>query len=147
MTINTKTLTAANSILKLRCKGVYDDYVTVKGYQVDNAFSMGETTIGEVRAGVDGILSGGYVFNASQFQMFLEANSATTTVMETIQKYIRTNKETLPFDFILEVPSIKKRQSFSGFLITTPSGNTAAKLLAGMTYTFEVDADGNEEIG
>ena len=77
MTINTKTLTAANSILKLRCKGVYDDYVTVKGYQVDNAFSMGETTIGEVRAGVDGILSGGYVFNASQFQMFLEANSAT----------------------------------------------------------------------
>ena len=147
MTINTKTLTSANSVLKFRCKGIYDDWVTAKGFQVDNMFSMGETTIGEVRAGVDGILSGGYVFNASQFQMFLEANSPTVTVMQTIQKHFRSNKETLPFDFSLEIPSTSKRQAFSGFLITTPAGQTAAKLLAGLTYTWQVDANGDEDIG
>ena len=146
MAIASKTLTAANSVLQVRCKGVYDQYVRLQGFQVDNVFGFGERAIGETRAGVDGILSGGYVFNESQFTVSLEANSPSVTVLDNCSANIQNNMETLPFDFVVELPSVKKRYSFSGFLVTIPSGVSANKLLAGVQYVFNVDKFNVEEI-
>lgn len=140
MTINTKTLTAANAVLQARCVGLYDQYVEMGGYQPDNATSFGDRTIGETRASVDGILSGGKVFNSSQFTAFFEANSKSLTVMDSYNNWQQeTGRDALTWDFILTYPSIKKRYTFSGFLVTVPAGVSAQKLLAGVQYVWDVD--------
>lgn len=146
MAINNLTLTSANSQLLIRCSGIFDTYVKIQGFQVDNAFSMGDQTIGETRAGIDGILSGGYVFNAVDFGVFLEANSPSKSFFSTCTATFKDQKETYPFDFIVEIPSIKKRYTFSGFLASAPSGVSAQKMLAGVQYTFNTDNAKEEDI-
>lgn len=146
MSINTKTLTAANCNLLVRAKGRYDNYVRHEGFQVDNIFGFGERTIGETRAGVDGKLSGGFVFNEAPFTAFYEANSLSLKMMDDCMTQIQKTKETIVFDFIVEIPSIKKRYSFSGFPVTIPSGVSANKLLAGVQYVFNVDSIYPEEM-
>lgn len=147
MTINTKTLTAANAVLQARCVGLYDQYVEMGGYQPDNATSFGDRTIGETRASVDGILSGGKVFNEGQFTAFFEANSKSLTVMDNYNNWQQDpNHDALPWDFILTYPSIKKRYTFSGFLVTTPAGVSAQKLLAGVQYVWNIDNAKIEDI-
>lgn len=146
MTINTKTLTAANANFLARCKGVFDNYVKMQGFQVDNAFGFGDRTMGETRASVDRKLSGGYVFNEAAFTAFFEANSPSLQFMDTCVANFQKNGETRQFDFIVEIPSIKKRYSFGGFLITAPSGVSAQKMLAGVQYVFNVDEFAAEDI-
>lgn len=137
MTINTTTLTAANAVLQARCIGLYDTYVIMQGFQPDNATAMGDRTIAETRASVDGILSGGKVFNESTFTAFFEANSKSMSVIDNYNNWQQKN-DALPWDFILEYPSIKKRYTFSGFLVTTPSGVSAQKMLAGVQYVWNI---------
>lgn len=146
MTINTKTLTAANSVLQVRCKGVYDNFVQLDGFQVDNAFGFGDRTVGETRASVDRKLSGGYVFNESTLTTYFEANSNSLVFMNNCMADFQKNGETRVFDFAIEIPSIKKRYSFSGFLITAPSGVSAQKMLAAVQYVFNVDEFVAEDI-
>ena len=71
MAINKKTLTAANSIILFRCPGIYDNFVQLQDYQADNIFNLGDITLAQTVAGADGILSGGYVFNAQTFGLLL----------------------------------------------------------------------------
>lgn len=140
MTINTKTLTAASAVLQARCVGLYNSYVEMQGYQPDNAVSFGDRTIAETRASVDAILSGGKVFNESQFTAFFEANSKSLTIMDNYNVWQqKPENDALPWDFILTYPSIQKRYTFSGFLVTTPSGVSAQKMLAGVQYVWNVD--------
>ena len=51
---NEKTITSANSVMMLRCEGVYDNWVRILGFQADNAWEFGDANIGETRMGVDG---------------------------------------------------------------------------------------------
>lgn len=146
MSVNLKTLTAANANVLVRCKGVYDKYVKQQGFQVDNAFGFGDRTVGETRAGVDRQLSGGYVFNEAAFTIFYEGNSQSLSMMDNCMIDFQKNGETRPFDFIIEIPSIKKRYSFSGFMVTSPSGVSAQKMLGGVQYVFNVDEFAPEDI-
>jgi hypothetical protein len=146
MAINTNFLTSANANFLVRCRGVYDNYVKQQGFQVDNAFGFGDRTVGETRAGVDGKLSGGYVFNEAQFTAFYEANSPSISMMDNCYADIQNNQETRVFDFIVEIPSVKKRYSFSGFLVSVPGGISAQKMLAGVQYVFNVDEFVAEDI-
>lgn len=143
---NPNTLTAANSIFKLRCVGVYDDYVQIQGFQTDNAFGFSDVTIGETRMGVDGKQSGGYTAHETPLALYLEANSPSIQVMENCRKDFNANMETRPFDIIVEIPSTKKRYSASGFLVTLTGGSSAQKLLAGSVYNFNLVVNGSEEI-
>lgn len=138
MAINSKTLTAANSVLLVRCPGVYDSYVQLSGFQADNIFNLGDITIGQTVAGADGKLSGAFVFNEQAFTINLEANSPSVTVMENCASNFLKNKETVQMDFQLTLPSIGKTASFSGFMITH-AGVSATKLLAGSQTVFNID--------
>ena len=82
MTVNNKTLTAANVIFKVRCKGLFDQYIGLNGFQPDNSTNFGDRTIAETRMGVDGKLSGGKVNNVAQFTVYFEPNSNAQTVMD-----------------------------------------------------------------
>lgn len=143
---NPLTLTVANSVLMIRCAGVYDQYVTLKGFQADNAWAFGDAAIGETRMGVDGKQSGGYTPHETEWTLYLEANSPSIAIMEAIRKDFNSNMETRKVDIIVELPSVKKRYSGSGFLTSLTGGLGGQKLLAGCQYKFKLVTEGAEDI-
>ncbi|MGJ0578489.1 phage tail fiber protein [Xenorhabdus bovienii] len=143
---NPNTITSANSVLMLRCKGVYDDYVQIQGFQADNALEFSEITVGESRIGVDGKQSIGYLPHETQWTLYLEANSPSTQIMENIRKDFNSNMEARYIDIVVEIPSIKKRYSATGGLISMSAGPSIKKLLDGTSYKFNMITSGAEEI-
>lgn len=143
---NPRTITAANAVLMLRCKGVYDEYVQIQGFQADNAWNFGEANIGETRMGVDGKQSIGYTPHETPWTLYLEANSASVQVMETIRKEFNSNMEARLIDVIVEIPSIGKRYSATGGLTSMTGGASGKKLLDGTSYNFNMVFNGAEEI-
>lgn len=143
---NPRTITAANAVLMLRCKGVYDEFVTIQGFQADNAWNFGEANIGETRMGVDGKQSIGYTPHETPWTLYLEANSASVQIMETIRKEFNSNMEARFIDVIVEVPSIGKRYSATGGLTSMTGGASGKKLLDGTSYNFNMVFNGAEEI-
>jgi hypothetical protein len=109
MTVNTKTLTSANVIFRVRCKGLFDQYVTLNGFQPDNSTSFGDRTIAETRMGIDGKLSGGKVNNTAQFTAYFEPNSNAQTDMDQYLAYnANVENDALVWDIDVTYPSIKK---------------------------------------
>ncbi|QHJ83515.1 MAG: hypothetical protein [Caudoviricetes sp.] len=142
---NPLTITSANSVLMLRCTGVYDNYIRIKGFQADNAWGFGDANISETRMGVDGKQSMGYTPHEVEWMLHLEANSESIEHMENIRKDFNANMETRPIDIVVEIPSIQKRYSAKGALVKLTGGASGQKLLAGSQYTFRLVLNGAEE--
>ncbi|SCC09399.1 MULTISPECIES: phage tail fiber protein [Snodgrassella] len=143
---NPLTITAANSVLMLRCQGVYDNYITLKGFQADNAWGFGDANIGESRMGVDGQQSIGYTPHEVEWTLHLEANSPSIAILENIRKDFNANMETRPIDIVVEIKAVKKRYSATGALISLSGGVSGQKLLAGNQYKFRLVLNGGEDI-
>ncbi|HEK3117243.1 hypothetical protein AAFL35_06220 [Proteus mirabilis] len=143
---NERTITSANSVMMIRCKGIYDDWVRIQGFQADNAWEFGDANIGETRIGVDGKQSIGYTPHETPWTLYLEANSASIEVMETIRKDFNSNMEVRPIEIIIEMPSIAKRYTGKGGLTTMKGGPSGKKMLDGTTYNFNMVTEGAEEI-
>ena len=145
MAINKKTLTAANCVLLVRCEGIYDQFAQLSNFQADNIFNLGDITLAQTVSGADGVLSGGFVFNAQTFGVNLEANSPSLIILENCAANFLKNKEVVAMDFQLTLPSVGKTASFSGFY-TQHSGVSATKLLSGSQSVFEIDPTSLTEI-
>lgn len=143
---NPLTITSANSVIMLRCKGVYDNFVKMQGFQADNAWGFGDANIGETRMGVDGKQSIGYTPHETQWTLYLEANSVSKQIMENIRKDFNANMEARLIEIVVEIPSIKKRYSGSGGLISMTGGEGGKKMLEGTTCNFNMVFEGAEEI-
>ena len=145
-TITDKTLTAANSVLKVKAQGFIDNYVTQQGYAADNMFDMGNATIGETVMGADGFLSGAFTPYKVTMNIQLMANSPSIPFWDALVNKMDTDKETFPISLICEIPSIKKRYTASGFLVAAPGGVVARKILESVTYTLDLVIDSREDI-
>jgi hypothetical protein len=139
MAINPKFLTNANSILRLRAKGLYDTFVDIKQFQADNRTTAGARTVGQAKMGVDGYGSFGYVANLQDFNVYLEANSESVEVMQNILRYLDDNREMLVIEFEQYYPSVGRRANFSGGMISGDAMTGGGKELNGLQYTFSVD--------
>lgn len=146
MAQNPNTITSANAVLMLRCKGVYDNFMRIEGFQADNAWNFGDITIAETRMGVDGKQSGGYTPHETPWTLFLEANSKSKNILENIRKHFNKNMEVEPIDIIVEIPSIKKRVMASGFMTSLTGGTSGKKVLDGSSYNFSLVQNGEEEM-
>lgn len=147
MEINQKTLTAANVIFKVRCKGLFDQYITLKGFQPDNSTSFGDLAVAETRMGIDGILSGGKVNNSATFTAHFEPNSNAQTVLDQYLAYnANPENDALVWDIDVTYPAIKKRYATKGFLVSGPAGVTAQKMLAGTQFVWNIVPTAPEDI-
>ncbi|SPL70863.1 phage tail fiber protein [Acinetobacter stercoris] len=143
---NPKTLTSANAVIMLRCKGVYDNFMQIQGFQADNAWDFGDASIGESRMGVDGKQSIGYTPHEVPWTLYLEANSPSKRILENIRKDFNKNMETRLIEVIVEIPSIKERYTGSGAWITLGGGANGKKLLEGTAYNFNLVTNGSEDM-
>lgn len=142
---NPNTITAANSVVLFRCKGVYDDWVQLEGAQSDAFVSFSDVTLGQSRVGVDGKQSIGFIPHETPTTVSLEANSKSVLVMETVYNDFINNMEVRLCEFQVSYPSVKRKQSLSGTMTTKSGGTGIAQLLTGHTYNFNLMSKGIEQ--
>lgn len=146
MSQNPRTITSANSVVMFKAAGYYDQAIQLQGFQVDNAFGFDEITSGETRIGVDGKQSGGWVAHETKVTVFLEANSASRGKMEDFRAWCNANQETALCTLDITIPSIGRRISVSGFMVSQGGGPSAKKLIDGTQYVFSMVNNGEESI-
>lgn len=144
--LNKKTLTNANSILRFRCQGIYNNWIEFQGFQVDNRTTLDDRTTAQVLAGVDGYISGGYTHEVQVFNVHLLPNSPQIEMMRVIQKDQDENMEVRTFEFEQVNTSLGRQSSFEGYLVSSPSGSGGGKLFQGEKYTFHVSASVEDSI-
>lgn len=145
-TLSDRTLTAANSILMIKFKGLQNHPVKVEGYQADNAFEFGEAAIGETVVGVDGKQSGGYTPHEVDFNIHLLATTPSRDLFEMARAKMNTEMETFPVEIFVELPAIKARVHATGFMVSASGGSSAKRLLEGSTYGFKLVINSQESI-
>lgn len=144
MTNNPRTITAANSVVMFKAAGYYDQAIQLQGFQVDNAFSFGDATMGETRVGVDAKQSGGWVAHEVPVTVFFEANSPSRIQMEQFRAWMNANQETALCTLDITIPSIGRHVSASGFMVSQSGGTSAQKLLNGTQYVFNMIINSEE---
>lgn len=143
---NPNTITAANTVILFRCIGVYDSWVQITGAQSDQFLSMSDVTVAQTRMGVDGKQSIGYTPHETPLTLSLEANSPSLMVFETVQNTFNKNMETAFCEIQVQYPSVKRRQTFKGAMVTKQGGTGISQLLVGGTFNFNMVSGGIEEI-
>jgi len=129
------TLTGANSQFTLTVQGVYSAPVTLQGYATDDAFKSEAVANSEVVMGVDGTLSGGFVFTPYKTTIMLQADSPSIDVMETWKNTNIAARDTFIANGSIFVPSINKVFTLTrGFLTNSTSFPDNKKLLQPMQY-------------
>lgn len=146
MSQNPRTITAANSVVMFTAAGYYDQAIQLQGFQVDNAFSFGDATVGETRIGVDGKQSGGWVAHEVPVTVFFEANSASRLQIEQYRAWCNANQETSLCTLDITIPSIGRRIQASGFMVSQGGGPSAQKLINGTQYVFNMVINSEESI-
>ena len=76
------TLTTANSALSLVVANLFPAPVPIQGYAADDAFMANEAENAETYMGVDGILSGGWIPYPVEFEITLQADSASNSFFD-----------------------------------------------------------------
>lgn len=72
---NDRTITAANAIVMIGVTGLYDTPRRLQGFSADNIADIDSVSSLESQMGVDGRLSGGFVFNSVNQNITLQADS------------------------------------------------------------------------
>lgn len=132
------TITAANAVITLSVSGLFTAPQQLKGFSADNIYETGDQVITETLMGVDGHLSGGFVFNPVVQTFNLQADSESNTLFETWAAQQRTNKETYIATGVTILTSVgTKYNSARGFLISYPPMPSAAKVLQPRKYQIQ----------
>lgn len=142
---NPNTITAANTVISFKCDGIYDSFVRLTGAQSDAFLSVADATVAQTRLGVDGQQSAGWLPHETPITVSLEANSPSIMVMENVQNDAIQNSEVRLCTISVDYPSVKRRQVFSGYMVTKSGGTGVAQLLTGSTYVFNMISNGVEE--
>lgn len=72
------SLTAANALITLTVPGIFNTPVTISGFSTDNVYSTQDIEAVQTQMGVDGRLSGGFVYSPIVQVFSLMADSAST---------------------------------------------------------------------
>lgn len=142
---NPNTITAANSVVLFRCKGLYDSWIQLEGAQSDAFVTFADVTMAQTRMGVDGKQAAGWIPHETPTTVSLEANSRSISVMDNVRNDQNQNMEVRLCEFQVSYPSVKRVQNLSGYMVTGSGGTGIAQLLNGSTYVFNLLSKGIEE--
>lgn len=145
MAISDKLLSGSGATILWKARGYSDTYVKLEGFKEDSAISISDTDVGVTVRGVDGILSGGFVFGSPKMTIDLEANSNSRAALTNCYQAMKSQKDAYVFDFVIEHPGLKIRQTFSGFM-TSFAGLTVQNMVSAGTFVFDIDSITEEEI-
>jgi hypothetical protein len=132
------TITAANAVITISISGIFSAPQQIQGFSADNIYDVSDMIATETMMGVDGRLSGGFVYNPIQQTFTLQADSPSNNVFETWAAQQRANKDAYYASGTTLLTSIGQEYiSTRGFLKSFPPIPTAAKVLQPRKYVIE----------
>lgn len=130
------TLTAANSVILLSVANLYDVPQQLQGFAADDVFDTGSVTPTETSMGVDGKLSGGFVFNPIVMNVSLQADSDSNIFFENWIAAMVKARETYIATGQVALPSVQRKYAMvRGFLTSHPPTAPVRKTLQPRRYT------------
>ncbi len=130
-----KSITSANAIITLAITDLFPVPQQLQGFAADNIYDAGTQDIVETAMGVDGILSGGFVYNPTEQTFSLQADSDSNTLFEQWAAAQKTQKDVYTAMGRTTLPSLKQQWVMTkGFLVNMPFIPSAARTLQPRRY-------------
>lgn len=129
------TITSANSVFALAITGLYPSPQILQGYAADDTFSTEAVENAEVVQGIDGHLSGGFVFNPIKQTITLMPDSPSIIIFNNWALAQLAAREVLVANASISLPSIGMKYVLTrGFLTSSKPIADAKKTLQAMPY-------------
>ncbi len=123
----TKTLTAANSVLLLSVRGLFDVPQRLQGFATEDIFSVDDVDMAETMMGVDGKMSAGYVPTVKKQTIMLQADSPSADFFDNWYQAMNAAKEVYFATGALSLPALGQKWVMTKGVMTTYNPVPAAK--------------------
>lgn len=134
------TITSANAVVILTVPGVIPG-VQLQGFAADDIYDLEQMEAVETSMGVDGILSGGFVYSAVKQTFSFQADSVSPLLFDAWYAAQRAAVEAIPCTMVVELPSIGVGYiQTTGWLKTKSPGPSAGKTLKPRKFTIEFES-------
>lgn len=133
---NTRTITAANSVLLLSVQGLFDVPQRIQGFSADNITSTDSLASKETLMGVDGRLSAGWVAVPVPQTITLQADSPSADFFDAWLQAEETAREAYIATGALVLPATGKKYAMTrGFLTGIVKFPSIGRTLAPRAFT------------
>lgn len=125
-----KTLTGATATIVFTIPSLFPAPFQLQGFATDDVFDTDAIESAETQMGVDGKLSGGFVYNAVKQNYALQADSDSVVFFDQWWLTMQANQDTLTANANVALPALGTRyQMTKGFLTRYPALPTTKKLI------------------
>src|SRR5665647_330953 len=125
-----RTITSSNAVYMLSISGLFDAPQSLQGFSADDIFTTGALASAETIMGLDGILSGGFVYVPIVQTINLQADSASNDMFDQWWQAQQIAKEVYVANAVVVLPALNKKWAMTrGFLTSFPPIADAAKTL------------------
>lgn len=112
-------ISAANAILMFTVPSLFPVPVQIQGFGPDDVYSLDDIELVETSMGVDGILSGGFVWKEQPMGVTLQADSPSNAFFDVWMQSQAAALRSYPANGVLSLPSIGSKFIMTkGFLST-----------------------------
>lgn len=130
------SITSANSVITISVTGIFSTPFQLQGFSADNIYDAPELEVVQTAMGVDGRLSGGFVFNPVVQTFSIQADSETNRFFETWAARMKTRKDVYVAQGTTKLVSVNRSYTMRrGFLTTVHQLAPAARILQPRRYT------------
>lgn len=124
------TLTAADTVLMLSQPILFPVPVQLQGFAADDVYDVDQIKSVEVSMGVDGVLSGGFVFQEVVQNITLQADSDSNDFFDIWWLQMQAAKTTYPVNGLISLPAVAtKFAQIKGFLTGYSPAPAAKRIL------------------
>lgn len=132
------SLTAANAIITLTIPGVFSTPQQLQQFSVDDVADVDTLVVAETLMGVDGALSGGYVFNKVKYTYSLQADSPSVFVFDQWKLANDSQLDTFVANGLLTLKSLGTKWTWTrGFLTEWSPAPNVKKILQPRRFAIE----------
>lgn len=129
------TITSANSVFALSITGLYLSPQTLQGYATDDGFSTEAIEVAETVMGLDGHLSGGFVFNPYKQGVTLMPDSPSIEIFNNWALAQKAGREVLIANGSITLPATGMKYVMTrGFLTSFKPIPDVKKVLQSQQY-------------
>lgn len=130
------SITSANSILTLSVETLFPTPQQLQGFGVDDIYDVPAIQSVETRMGVDGVLSAGFVYQAVQQTITLQADSPSNALFDTWWAQMQAAQDVYGASGLILLPGISSKFIMqSGFLTSFKPVPAGKKTLEARTHT------------
>lgn len=129
------SITAASAVVMISIPPLFPIPQPLQGFAADDVYSIPQIKSVETMMGVDGVLSGGFVFVPIPQEIVLQADSASNDVFDTWWTQMQAAEDVYPCQGLIVLKSIgTKYVQTNGFLTGYKPAPDAKKLLQPRRY-------------